>query len=193
MALDPSNTNRTFYLPRLSPEYYRRDAAVIWTNPIALRRKGWLNDKVHCTFRELLLHAQTREGLACPAYVLMEDHIHFVWLGAREDSDQRNGIAFMRRYFEPFLGDARFQHQPHDRVLREKERKRGAFASACNYVLLNPVRAKLVNEPKEWPYLGSLVSGYPELNPLESGYWEKFWRIYYRLRDPALGGAAPVE
>ena len=59
-------------------------------------------------FRELMLHAAAREGLACPVYCLMPDHIHLVWMGLRRNSDQINGMAFLRTYLEPALHPARF-------------------------------------------------------------------------------------
>src|ERR1700761_1605584 len=117
-----SDLNRAFYLPRLPREYYQGDAVVHWTLPIANRQKGWLDDSFHRSFRELLLHAASREGLLCPTYCLMPDHVHFVWMGLRLDSDQRNGMAFLRRYLELKMASQKFQHQPHDHVLREKER-----------------------------------------------------------------------
>ena len=50
-----------------------------------------------------MLHAAAREGLFCPAYCLMPDHIHLVWLRLRLDTDQLNGMSFLRTYLEPSL------------------------------------------------------------------------------------------
>jgi len=86
--------NRTFYLPRLPREYYQADAVVHWTLPISHRQQGWLTDPFHAAFRELMLHTADREGLLCPAYCLMPDHLHLIWMGLRRDSDQRNGWLF---------------------------------------------------------------------------------------------------
>src|SRR5262245_5348867 len=82
------NLNRAFYLPRLPREYYQADAVVHWTLAIMHREHGWLNESFHFAFRELLLHAAAREGLLCPTYCLMPDHLHLVWMGLRLDSDQ---------------------------------------------------------------------------------------------------------
>src|SRR6185369_16672996 len=102
----------------------------------------------------LLLHAASREGLFCPTYCLMPDHLHLVWMGLRRGSDQLNGMSFLRTYLEPALGSNRLQHQAHDHVLREDERKRGAFACVCFYILANPVRAAHVTKMEEWAYSG---------------------------------------
>src|SRR5579884_2526908 len=136
--------NRSFYLPRLPREYYQGDAMVHWTLTIAHRHRGWLDDAFHANFREVVLHAAARESLICPAYCLMPDHLHLVWMGLRPDSDQRNGMAFLRTHLEPKLGKGKFQHQAHDHVLKEQERRSDAFARACHYIVENPLRSELV-------------------------------------------------
>jgi hypothetical protein len=77
------------------------------------------------------LHAAARKGLLCPAYCLMPDHLHLVWMGLRHDTDQRNGLKFLRSQLGRSLRPGRFQHQPHDHVLKPKERQRHAFSVAC--------------------------------------------------------------
>jgi len=88
------------HLPRLPREYYQGDAFIHWTLSTHDRATGWLAEEFHLRFRELLLHAAAREGLFCPAYCLMPDHLHLVWMGLRLDSDQLNGMAFLRTYLE---------------------------------------------------------------------------------------------
>jgi len=102
------NLNRAFYLPRLPREHYQGDAVVHWTLPISHRRQGWLDERFHAAFRELMLHTAAREGLLCPTYCLMPDHLHLVWMGLRLDSDQRNGTAFLRTHLKPILAPQRF-------------------------------------------------------------------------------------
>jgi REP element-mobilizing transposase RayT len=178
---------RTFYLPRLNREFYQGDAVVHWTLTVFDRKTGWLNDSFHLRFRELMLHAAAREGLFCPAYCLMPDHIHLMWMGLRRDSDQKNGMSFLRTHLEPLLSPHQFQPQPHDNVLREEERKRNAFAKICFYILANPVRAELINEPETWPFYGAIVPGYPKLHPLDEDFWPKFWKLYLAARAPDAG------
>jgi hypothetical protein len=45
------------------------------------------------------------------------------------------------------------------------------------YIQQNPVRAGLVLEESDWPYLGCMVPGYPTFHPLQEKYWERFWKI----------------
>jgi REP element-mobilizing transposase RayT len=178
------------HLPRLAPETYRGFAVMQWTITMQGRAQGWLDDTFHLRFRELLLHAAAREELFCPAYVLMPDHLHLVWMGTQATSDQRNAMRFLRKYLALEL-DARsgnerkfqLQKQSHDSVLREQDRTRGAFQRTCDYILNNPCRKELVEHACAWPYLGAVIPGFPFLHPLQENFWTLFWKLYTRLRS----------
>ena len=175
------------HLPRLDLEFYRGDAAVHWTLTVFDRGTGWLTQSFHSAFRELLLHVAAREGLFCPAYCLMPDHIHLLWLGLWRDTDQRNGMSFLRTHLEPKLSPHKFQPQAHDHVLRDEERKHDAFARICFYILANPVRAGLILEAEGWPFCGAIVPGYPTLHPLQADFQQKFWKLIQQQRQPGAG------
>lgn len=180
------------HLPRLVPEFYRGFAIVQWTLSLESRATGWLDEPFHGHFRELLLHAAAREGLFCPVYVLMPDHLHLLWMGLRAASDQRNAMRFLRKHLAVELArrsvkgaEFKLQKQSHDSVLREKDRRRGAFEKSCFYLLENPCRKALVNHPRDWPYFGAVVPGYPFLHPLGEDFWEQFWKLYQQTREEA--------
>ena len=149
--------------------------------------EGWLTPAFHGQFRELMIHAAAREGLLCPVYCLMPDHLHLVWMGLRLDSDQLNGMAFLRTYLESVLSPAKFQPQAHDEVLGKQRRQQNAFAKVYFYITANPVRGELVAEPESWPFTGCIVPGYPKLNLFEDGHWSKFWKLYTQMRRPDAG------
>jgi putative transposase len=170
-------------LPRLERYHYQGHAVVMWTITLEDRSPGWLTPRFHADFRELLLHSAAREQVWSPAYCLMPDHSHLVWMGLRRESDQLNALRFLRRQMAPVLAPWRLQHQAYDHVLREEERKRGALASACFYILANPVRAGLVERIEDWPFSGSIVPGYPDLHPTQEHFWETFWKLYVTERN----------
>jgi putative transposase len=179
------------HLPRLAPEFYRGFAVILWTITLERRASGWLDERFHCHFRELLLHAAARESLFCPVYVVMPDHAHLVWMGMRLESDQRNAMKFLRKHLAAELArrsptgvEFELQKQSHDSVLREKDRLRGAFQRTCFYVSDNPRRKELVKHPSQWPYLGAVVPGHPFLHPLAKEFWEQFWKLYEQRREP---------
>jgi putative transposase len=179
------------HLPRLSSDHYRSFAVVLWTITLQGRTRGWLDKNFHLYFRELLLHAAARESVFCPAYVLMPDHLHLVWMGMSANTDQRNAMRFLRRHLQLELSarsnaESAFalQKQSHDHVLREQDRERDAFQHVCFYVLDNPRRAGFVTTASDWEFLGAVIPGYPVLDPLGPDYWECYWKLYWQLRNP---------
>jgi REP element-mobilizing transposase RayT len=179
------------YLPRLDPAFYQGFAVMLWTITLEHRAAGWLDAPFHAHFRECLLHAAAREGLYCPTYVLMPDHLHLVWLGMRVASDQLKAMRFLRKYLARELArrsptgvEFELQRQAHDSVLREHDRTQGALASTCFYVLDNPRRRGLVSHPRDWSHLGAMVPGYPFLHPLEDDFWPMFWKFHGKHREP---------
>ena len=198
------------HLHRLERSCYQAFAAVHWTMRVEPAKAGWLDDRFHHEFREVVLHACARERLVCPTYCLMPDHLHLMFLGLAVSSDQLNAVKFLRLQLNRLLAGVPLQKmaalssvfaktaagrqpqpkrqwmlqaQAHDHVLREEERKRGAFASVCFYLLANPVRAKLVEQETEWPFGGTVVPGYPDLHPFQEDYWELFWKLYQQQRE----------
>lgn len=144
------------------------------------RATGWLDSLHHARVREALCHALGRFALLCPAYCLMPDHGHFLWLGICDESDHTRAVALFRTTWNRLLGARHCQlaRQPFDRVLRPADRRRGAFMAVATYIWENPVRADLVAERREWPFSGAMIPGYPCLSPHDAGYWETFWRIH---------------
>lgn len=184
MREKPSTANHQ-HLPRLSPEAYRGHSIVHWTHTIKERKTGWLDSDFHHDFRERLLHTCARYQLACPVYCLMPDHLHLILAGTAMKSDQQNTTKFLRRSLQRSLEarTVRLQRQPYDHVLRDEERGRDGFGTLLHYIFENPVRAKLVNTSKDWPYLGAIIPGYPDLDHQKVDYPEIFWKIVSRLRE----------
>jgi putative transposase len=186
------------HLPRLERSFYRAFAVVHWTFTVQPRIPGWLTESFHAAFRELMFHACHRYQLVCPVYCLMQDHIHLIWMGLSIQIDQLIGMRFLRLQVNRLLAGKSLvssktsepsiqwtlQPQAYDHVLREKERRRNAFAKVCFYILANPVRAELVQREEEWPFSGAIVPGIPNLHPLRMNYWPLFWIYYIKWREP---------
>lgn len=187
MSTEPYKPN---YLKRLSPEYYQGESVVHWSMTMEHRKTGWLIPIFHCKFREILTHCMFRYGLCCPIYCCMPDHIHLLWLGLCEKSDQRNAARFFRKQLNPILEKlgCRFQQQPYDHVLRENDRQECALEAVFEYIARNPERKHLVQPDhyREYPFTGCLVPGYPELNIWQADFWKRFWRTYVYLRRNGL-------
>jgi REP element-mobilizing transposase RayT len=167
-------------MKRLSSLFYKGHTFVLWNMTIDERKTGWLDAEIAWRFREIQLHTLSRFGLMCHSYCLMPDHMHFLWCGLAESSDQNSAATFFRRHMNAVLGDrgVKFQRQPWDAVLKEKDRERDAVLRAAFYVVENPARAGLVSESRDWPYSGSQVAGYPRFDWRDADFPEKVWRIY---------------
>ena len=162
-------------LPRLPRSNYQGFACVFWTHVAEGRSKDWLCSEFHCLFRETLLHTLARYRLTCPIYVLMPDHFHLLWHGASPLADQLNATRFLRKNL-PIA----FEKQAYDHVLREEERRADRLADTVEYILANPVRAKLVGSSNEWPWYGRMVAGYPNL---ERDNANSFWKCHNAYVD----------
>ncbi len=172
--MNPDPT-RHDHLYRLPPAAYRGLAVVHWTMTIEDRKQGWLIPIFYYKFREILAHTMFRYGLCCPIYCCMPDHIHLLWMGLLDDSDQRPAVKFFRTQLNTILEKlgARLQHQPCDHVLRDEELQRSAFQDVIEYIARNPERAGLVplDGFQQYKFTGCLAPGYPDLNLWQDGFW----------------------
>ena len=178
------------HLRRLPESAYCGQAVVHWTLTIRERRTGWLGGMFYYHFRELLTHFQFRFAIACPIFCMMPDHIHLMWIGILDCSNQKLAMRHLRIRCNESLKKIGFelQDQPYDHVLHEDERQEQAFVAACEYIARNPERTGLVGfeEFAKYPFTGCLVPGYPELKPFEADYWIRFNRVVSWLRKNGL-------
>ena len=106
----------------------------------------------YALYRDLLSEAAHKAGAEVWAYCLMPNHVHFIIVPADEDGLRRTLADAHRRYtgyinarmrVTGHLWQGRFgsvvMDEPH-------------LAHAVRYVSLNPVRAKLVDRPVDWPW-----------------------------------------
>jgi putative transposase len=79
--------------------------------------------------------------------LLMPDHVHLL-VRAGEQPDLAQVVFAWKRYTARQFG-IRWQRDFFDRRLRSDE----SFAQKADYILQNPVRAGLVDDPRGWPYV----------------------------------------
>ena len=171
--------NRHGHLPRLPKESYQGRATVHWTMCIRDRAADWLTDLFHARFREVLVHACHRYQIACPMFCLMPDHAHLLAQGISDDADQSLFSRFLRGRWNALLSPLgrELQRQAYDHVLREEELEKDAFEAVAFYIAENPVRAGLVQAAGDWPFAGTMLPGYPDLDIRREGDWELYWKL----------------
>ncbi len=157
---------------------------------MADRKTGWLIPAFYYKFREILTHATFRHSFTCPIYCLMPDHMHLLWIGIDDRSDQLKASEYFRKRINESLKrmGCAFQHQPYDHVLKDEERLKSELVHLVDYIARNPERKQLVgtDQFKRYPFTDCLVPGYPELKIWQSDFWERFWRCYSFLRKYGL-------
>ena len=182
--------NTRNHLQRLDKSEYRGQAVVHWIMTTRERKVGWLNGRFFYRFRELLTHSQFRHGIACPIFCLMPEHLHLIWMGILEQSDQKLAMRHLRTRLNDSLKRIGFelQDQAYEHVLSNDERKEEVFKATCEYIARNPERKELVStdEYAKYPYSGCVVPGYPELRPFEQDFWTRFDRTISCLRKNGL-------
>jgi putative transposase len=106
-------------------------------------------------FVEVLRACTLEKAFEVLVYCVMPDHVHVVVEGLTEESDLRRFIgATKQRTGFSFACERRerlWQKGWFDRVLRREEQT----LDVCRYVAANPVRARLVATPRDYPHLGS--------------------------------------
>ena len=111
--------------------------------------------------RSQILRSAELYGFVVLAYVFMPDHIHLLVQGNREDSNFR---LFMRNWRKRATLKIRTMGRPaiwqesyQERVLRGED----GTTSVIAYILNNPVRAGLVEDPMAYPYGWSVATHDP--------------------------------
>jgi REP element-mobilizing transposase RayT len=167
-------------LTRLDESFYQGISYVHWTMCLKDQATGWLDGAHHRALRQICQNALAREFLCCPAYCLMPDHGHFLFVGYDARTQQRAGVRWMRYEWNKMLAPFTLQHQAYESVLKEADRSRDAFADVAGYILRNPERAGLVDSWDQWPFSGALFPGYPHLNPRKVHFWTDFWKTHHK-------------
>jgi REP element-mobilizing transposase RayT len=110
------------------------------------------DDRDRAQFLTLLAHVIDRYGWICHAYCLMDNHYHLLLetpqpnlsLGMRQ-LNGRYTQAFNRRH-------RRVGHLLQGRFTAILVEKEAHLLELCRYVVLNPVRAKMVTHPRLWAW-----------------------------------------
>jgi putative transposase len=91
------------------------------------------------------------------AYCFMPDHLHLLVHGGSDSSECRRFIKLTKQYSgyyysKTFQGNL-WQRYGFERTLRREEQT----LTVARYIVSNPIRAKLVSNVGDYPFVGSLV------------------------------------
>jgi REP-associated tyrosine transposase len=89
------------------------------------------------------------------AYCFMPDHMHGLFEALREDADFLKFAAMFKQRsafgFKKVNGTHLWQEGFHDRILRDDE----ATLDVAAYIIQNPVRARVCDDPRQYRFMGS--------------------------------------
>lgn len=115
-------------------------------------QKVFFSDQDDATYRDLLAEAAKEARVAVWAWCLMPNHVHLILTPQGEDGLRRTLARVHRRY-------AGLVHARRKRTGHFWQCRFGAvamdephLAAAYRYVVLNPVRARLVSQAQDWAW-----------------------------------------
>lgn len=116
------------------------------------RREIFLDDEDRLLFLERLGKEITQQGWGCYAYCLMSNHYHLLI-----ETPQGNLVSGMRRLNGVYTQAFNRRHRRVGHVFQGRYKaivvdKDSYGLELCRYIVLNPVRAKMVKRPQDWPW-----------------------------------------
>jgi putative transposase len=140
--------------PRLTDRSYKGKRSWLLTICCKDRLPLLDGDRILSAVQARILRAAERTKCEVLAYCLMPNHVHLLMRGLTEEADVR---AFVHRAkqmtgheYRAMKGGMLWQRGYHDRVIRPHE----PLSAIVKYILDNPVRAGLVQDPAAYPYSG---------------------------------------
>jgi putative transposase len=146
------------------------------------RQAIFFGEEDYACYRDWLAAAAARYGCAVHAYVLMTNHLHLLLTPRAATSLPRTMQALGRRYVRYVntvyrrsgtLWEGRYRAAPID--------SEAYFLSCCRYIELNPVRARMVRQARDYRWSSYRAHGEGAPDPLLAGH-----ELYERIgRTPA--------
>ena len=116
------------------------------------REKIFLDDADRRTFLDLLGKEVLQQGWLCYAYCLMDNHYHVLI-----ETAEPNLVRGMRRLNGVYTQSFNRRHGRVGHVFQGRYKaivvdKENYLLELCRYIVLNPVRAKIVKSAEKWPW-----------------------------------------
>lgn len=147
--------------PRLDPEAYTGQRTVSFTAVVLNRTPIFTDADIVEAMIAHLKRACDEHLCTCLIYCFMPDHGHFILRGLEAESNCCLAMSRFKYLSGNWLSIRRlpkWQEGFHDRVMRWQE-----LRDHAKYVAMNPVRAGMVENFNDYPYLGSFLGSVPEV------------------------------
>ena len=141
--------------PRLREFDYIGPQAYFLTICTDRRSETFRDASVVVRVRDHFLRTGEAYGFEITAYCFMPDHLHALLTATRDDSDFKKFVAMFKQRagfdHRRETGCPLWQENYYEHVLRTEE----AIPAVVGYVLGNPLRAGLVQNCTDYPFMGS--------------------------------------
>ena len=142
---------------RLADEVYRGSVKVCFTMCIRGRVPFFVDENIFKTFELFLLNKLAAFKCEAFIYLFMPDHLHAIISGTHKDSDIKKCVDRFKQasgfWLKQNTKGVKWQKDYYDHIIRNEEDLRNQI----NYILMNPVKANLIDHWKGYPFKGSTV------------------------------------
>jgi len=164
------------HLPRFEREAYIGTKHIMFDMRTYRSHKTFVKRNITETAIDLLRNYAEKYQCEVLCYIFMPDHVHLIVYGQTDESDclkfhdiWKSETAIAINKIISVDSDKIFQKQSYDHILRSWEYEKRRLFNKVQYIVMNPVRAKLVDSWQDYPYLGSSVGNYDIRHPF---WWD---------------------
>lgn len=142
---------------RLVDQIYIGERPISFTLCIKDRKQYFINYSSFQIFKQILLVELKSFDCFAFIYLFMPDHVHLVLGGNNSNSNVKKCLGMFKQKSGYYLGknskNIHWQKDYYDHILRSEEN----LEVHLKYVLNNPVRARIVDYWKKYPFKGSTI------------------------------------
>jgi putative transposase len=166
------------------PNYRRAktSGATYFFTVVTYRRQPILClDENRAVLKEVISKIALNHPFTVDAWVLLPDHLHCIWTLPKEDSDYSTRWALIKKEFTKSINQTATIDIPNQSRIHHREgtvwqrrfwehqiRDNIDYNNHMDYIHFNPVKHKLVEAPRDWPY-----SSFQRL--VAQGLYEEDW------------------
>ena len=156
------------------------------------RQQTFFEDADYALYRDLLAQSARRAGAEIWCYCLMPNHVHVIIVPSDEDGLRRTFADAHRRYTGFINARHRWTGHLWQGRFGAVAMDEAHLAAAVRYVSLNPVRARLVAQARDWPWssVAAHLAGRDDTLVTVAPVLERYGAFADFLGDPADDEAA---
>ncbi|MFH1362176.1 MAG: transposase [bacterium] len=143
--------------PRVKDFLYKGQYAYFITICTNLKKSVFVSKEAFELVYGYLLDTSKEFNFGIYAYCFMPDHLHLLLVAEDETADLNGFIKTFKQksafYFKKEFGEKLWQPSFYDHVLRKRE----SLNKIAEYIFYNPVRKGLVEDYRDYQYLGTLM------------------------------------